>query len=140
MARDERRSADRSVLAEITAIAADFEAAVANPESETFQSLLERTEIARSGNLDASESATLDYVSANILAEIRRLSSPPDGRSAGWLDERTEGVLRRLRRALRDEVFDEVPAGRLIQLLTNLGNQLSSLGRYVEAIEMYDRA
>jgi tetratricopeptide (TPR) repeat protein len=45
-----------------------------------------------------------------------------------------------LRRAVRGKGFDDLDAVRRPQILTNLGNQLNSLGRFVEAIPLWTRA
>jgi hypothetical protein len=86
------------------------------------------------------ESAMLDYFRANAWA--CRLEQRMGDRTQIWSWEQPE-VLQQvflLRRASNRPAFDELPPIHRCQILTNLGNQLSTLGRFVEAQALWTRA
>jgi hypothetical protein len=78
------------------------------------------------------------YFKANIHSALYRISGERAGWS--WHDEHREAELLSLRKAIRDLGFNDLPAMRRAQILTNLGNGFNHLGRTVEALEIYDRA
>ena len=83
--------------------------------------------------LQSHEMALLDYFRANAWAcrYQRRLGD----RAAVWDFEQPE-ILQQvflLRRAVNSSGFASMDAIRRCQILTNLGNQLDTLGRFVEA-------
>jgi tetratricopeptide (TPR) repeat protein len=57
-----------------------------------------------------------------------------------WQDEAIESEIRQLRLARRTAGFSKIDAYRQAQTHTNLGIALSTLGRFFEAIECFDRA
>ena len=69
-------------------------------------------------------------------------------RANGWANrqihhatnEIMEGQILELHRAANHPAFKKFPKLRKCQVLTNLGNQLSSVGRVIEALECWDRA
>ncbi|MBI5498739.1 MAG: hypothetical protein HY907_00740 [Deltaproteobacteria bacterium] len=85
---------------------------------------------------DANARARLNYFISNAWAIVHDLA---EGRS-NWNFE-SEGLSRQiyyLRCALRDNPTD--PTHLYPQILTNLGNAFSELGRVVEALALWDRA
>jgi tetratricopeptide (TPR) repeat protein len=85
------------------------------------------------------DSATLDYFLGNAWDNLRRLSRQEDHEAWEWQQEEFEKEITHLRLALRGEGFAQLPAVRRCQILTNLGNAMSELGRFVEAAEYLSR-
>jgi tetratricopeptide (TPR) repeat protein len=94
----------------------------------------------RRASLAIEEAPVLFYFEANAW-RVLWLS-----RAAGmvdvwrWRDEAFENEIRRLLQALRSPGFPRLDPLRRSQILTNLANALDTLGRFVEAIEIYERA
>lgn len=57
-----------------------------------------------------------------------------------WEQEEIRQQILDLRRALRHPGFAALPAFRRCQILTNLGNALNTVGRFIEAVEYWDLA
>lgn len=78
------------------------------------------------------------YFRANIWSARYQLS----GESEGWVwkSEAFDQELLELRKAMGHDGFRELPALVQAQIYTNLGNALNHIGRFVEAIEYWDRA
>lgn len=78
------------------------------------------------------------YYLANIWGWRRRLI----GNEASWVWRSTEidNELLELHRALAHPGFGQLHVVERAQVLTNLGNSLNHIGRFVEAIEAWDRA
>lgn len=83
--------------------------------------------------------ATLLYFLGNAWENIRQQAAGSSG-FGGWEQEGTENAILSYRRALQDRGFTALPVDRQCQILTNLANQLSYIGRLVEAVEYWDRA
>jgi hypothetical protein len=82
--------------------------------------------------------STVHYFRANAWAN-RRLAR---AHTEGWAweqPERQEEILE-LRRAVRHEGFEQLDRIRQCQVLTNLAGQLSSIGRFIDALELWGRA
>lgn len=90
--------------------------------------------------LNPMDAATLDYFLGNAWDNLRRLSRPEDHEAWEWQQEEFEKEITHLRLALRGDGFVQLPAVRRCQVLTNLGNAMSELGRFVEAAEYFGRA
>ncbi len=86
------------------------------------------------------DAVTLDYFLGNAWDNLRRLSRPENHEAWEWQQEEFEKEITHLRLALRGEGFAEMPAVRRRQILTNLGNAMSELGRFIEATEYLSRA
>ena len=84
--------------------------------------------------------ALLDYFEANAWSAIRHLVEKAGQDPWTWNRPEFEREVVCLRRALSSSGYKTLPPGRRLQILTNLGNAMSRLGRTVEAIEYYDRA
>jgi tetratricopeptide (TPR) repeat protein len=82
----------------------------------------------------------LDYFRANAWHNRqRRRHREPD---LAWSWDQPEAIqqISCLRRSIRRPEFADLDAFRQSQIFTNLGSQLNSLGRFVEAIPMWRRA
>jgi tetratricopeptide (TPR) repeat protein len=72
-----------------------------------------------------------------VWARIRVLAGEDLG---AWEQPELEREIFHLRMALRDEAAPGLGPERVYQMLTNLGNAMSALGRPVEAIHYWDQA
>ena len=89
--------------------------------------------------LSSGQKATLHYFLANGWANLRVLSlSEKD--QWDWEQEEIEQEIINLRKALREKGLQKLPVHRTCQILTNMGNILDQVGRFVEAIEYWERA
>jgi hypothetical protein len=88
-------------------------------------------------DLSADRRATSHYFLGNAWANLRVLAGEDQGE---WEQPELEQEIYHLRMALRDEVVPDLRPERVCQILTNLGNAMSAVGRPVEAIQYWDRA
>jgi LA2681-like HEPN len=91
--------------------------------------------------LTGPQATLLDYFRINAWANRQRLAQSRDPDSA-WHWEQP-GLQQQVffgRRAVGSAGFEKLPPFQRCQILTNLGNQLSSVGRGVEARPMWTRA
>ncbi|MCW5963618.1 MAG: hypothetical protein KIT83_06240 [Bryobacterales bacterium] len=88
--------------------------------------------------LASSLGALTHYFRANIWSTRGRIG----GSGAEWNCHQTElqNELLELRRAITHPGFPDLSKLRKCQIYTNLANGLSFLGRFIEAVEMWDRA
>nr|WP_319566037.1 LA2681 family HEPN domain-containing protein [uncultured Rhodoferax sp.] len=84
--------------------------------------------------------AKLDYYRANAWANVNSEVRQDHARAWAWDQEPLERQLLLLRRALNRKAFKDLSIHMQCQILTNLGNQLSCAGRFVEAREFWSRA
>lgn len=91
----------------------------------------------RKRDLSPEHAMLTHYFAANIWEARRRLA----GESSVWSWEQphVQEEILELRRAMRHEAFGPAHPLRQCQVLTNLANQLSHIGRFVEARELLDR-
>jgi tetratricopeptide (TPR) repeat protein len=82
----------------------------------------------------------LNYFAANAWGGLRRISRIQNNKSWEWQQPELEKEILCLRLAMQNPVFALLPAVRQCQIATNLGNTLSTIGRFVEAIEYWNRA
>jgi LA2681-like HEPN len=87
--------------------------------------------------LTADRRAISHYFLGNVWANLRALSGEDRGE---WEQPELEQELLQLRTALRDMTAPGLEPERVCQMLTNLGNAVSSVGRPVEAIRYWDDA
>ncbi|HWH84723.1 MAG TPA: LA2681 family HEPN domain-containing protein [Burkholderiaceae bacterium] len=82
----------------------------------------------------------LDYFRANAWAH--RQGTRHSDRSAAWAwdQEELQQQVFFLRRARNSPAFDELPLLRRCQILTNLANQLDTVGRFIEARMLWSKA
>jgi tetratricopeptide (TPR) repeat protein len=80
------------------------------------------------------------YFIANAWSNVRQLR--PTTKDEHWTWDRPEifHELLQLRRAAAEPAFDAAPKIRRADIYTNLGNALSTIGRFVEALEYWERA
>jgi hypothetical protein len=88
-------------------------------------------------DLSAGIRATSHYFLGNVWANLRVLAGEDRGE---WEQPELEREIFHLRMALRDEAAPDLRPERVCQVLTNLGNAMSAVGRPVEAIEYWDEA
>lgn len=78
------------------------------------------------------------YFRANIWSARRHGSA--DQRNWVWKSDAIDGEILELRRAMRHPGFAELEPLARAQIYTNLGNVLNHTGRFIEAVEYWDRA
>jgi LA2681-like HEPN len=86
---------------------------------------------------DSNYAAYIWYFRSNIQAALQDLSDP---RSWEWHQPHRERQILYLRRAASHPTFTRLAPVSQASILTNLANSLSSLGRGLEAIDLYDGA
>lgn len=91
-------------------------------------------------NCSDSGAGELNYFEANAWHVLRQLRAQQGQDVWAWEQSEFEQEVVCLRRALHHANRADFPLGRKLQILTNLGNLMSVLGRTVEAIGYYDRA
>ena len=101
---------------------------------------LEWCDLLEGHNLSNEEAILLEYFQANAWGNRERQAHAQ--RSAAWAWEQPElqKQILHLRRAINHKGFDQFDEIRRCQIYTNLGNSLSTIGRFVEALEYWDRA
>lgn len=82
----------------------------------------------------------LHYFQANAWADLRYLRDRTTKQTIRWERPEIERELFFLRSAVRSPAFTELSAIRRCQACTNLGNLLDHIGRFVGAIEEWERA
>ncbi len=82
----------------------------------------------------------LDYFTSNAWADLLELRTKGTDKRFDWNQEESERQVFHLRRAYANKAFEGSEQMRQCQILTNLGNSLSHIGRFVEAVEYWDRA
>ena len=88
--------------------------------------------------INSEQFVLLHYFRAN--AYDNRCFEVGETQSWNWDLPNTQNQILELRKAIRHEGFCELPNIRQCQILTNLGNLLNTIGRFIEAIESWDRA
>ncbi len=89
-------------------------------------------------DLDPAHRTRWHYFTANLWS-IRRHQSPTH-QTWTWRSNEIDQELLALRRAVASEGFEGLGLIQRAQALTNLGNILNHIGRFVEAVEAWDRA
>lgn len=89
-------------------------------------------DIMETRDLGEGEKPLLHYFRANAWENRRHESEIRQ--SWAWEQPETQAQILELQRAVRHQDFGQLPAIRQCQILTNLANQLSNIGRFVEAI------
>lgn len=90
--------------------------------------------------LASKDNAILYYFLANAWHNIKVLKRTDADELWEWEQEEMEMEIIYLRKALSEDGFSELPDVRKCQILTNLGNLFSHIGRFVEEVEYFDRA
>lgn len=96
-------------------------------------------------NLDTStwtsaDHATLHFFLANANDDLRNREKKTLQQRWEWTSQHFDASLLHLRQAVNEPGFTEVPADTQCKILTNLGNNFSTIGRYIEAHEHWSRA
>jgi len=89
--------------------------------------------------LKDEQSALSHYFLANAYADIRRLTRAGTDKSWEWEQEEIEKEIFHLRTALQTG-HKSLPDERICQIVTNLGNLMNEIGRFVEAVQYWDKA
>jgi hypothetical protein len=141
MTKDSQQQSDFAALSDAdafykvgTLIDASFDARSASGTDQAFLLLDEL----RNRNLSADHAALVHYFRANAWANREHMQTNPD--SWSWEQPECQAQILELRRALRHEGFSQLPVVRKCQIFTNLANQLNKIGRFIEAVETFDRA
>ncbi|MEX2124973.1 MAG: LA2681 family HEPN domain-containing protein [Woeseia sp.] len=92
----------------------------------------------RTRKLSAKQQATAHYFTANAWGNKR--AERENAGAWAWEQPEVHAQILELRNAVRHEGFKKVPAVLRCRILTNLANQFSFIGRFIEAAEMWDRA
>jgi tetratricopeptide (TPR) repeat protein len=82
----------------------------------------------------------LNYFEANAWGVLKPAPTPESVFAWLWQNDAMENKIRQLRLARRSPGFLKIAPYSQAQIHTNLGNALSTLGRFVEALECFDRA
>lgn len=105
-----------------------------------LQKALRLSEELMKRQLTAEQYATLHYFMANAWADIKNLIRLENGQVWDWGQHEMEREIFHLRSALQSDGFPKLIKERQCQILTNLANILNTIGRFVEAIEYWNRA
>ena len=90
--------------------------------------------------LTPAKEGTLYYFMANAWSSLKYLSRTEINQLWDSEHEEMEKEIIYLRRALKERYFEEIPKFRKCQILTNLGNLMTEIGRFVEALEYRNKA
>ncbi len=91
-------------------------------------------------SLAPADAILLDYFLSNAWANKRQLEERSERDRWKWEQPEVEKQIIHLRRAIRRDGFSDLAPLRQWQILTNLGNILNTVGRFVEALEYWDQA
>jgi tetratricopeptide (TPR) repeat protein len=97
-------------------------------------------EVVLARELTSPVAATLHYFHANAWGSLRHLRQGDMAAAWAWESVEHEREILSARRALGHAGFAKLDVGFQCRVLTNLANVLSNIGRFIEAIEYYDRA
>tara|TARA_R110002051_G_scaffold269600_1_gene329786 strand:+ start:1940 stop:3481 length:1542 start_codon:yes stop_codon:yes gene_type:complete len=86
------------------------------------------------------EEPEFHYFWANAWGDMQHHRHNDPKVAWAWDQPEQSNQILHLRRALNSTAFDQLPAMRRCQILTNLANQLNTAGRFVEALEYWTRA
>jgi hypothetical protein len=91
-------------------------------------------------SLSPPDAALLKYFRGNAWANRRALRHRDHYADLSWEQPELQEQLLNFRAAVQHEGFAELSNLRQCQILTNLANQISTVGRFVEAQEYWNRA
>jgi hypothetical protein len=89
--------------------------------------------------LTPEQEAELEYFRANAWHNRQQLKGLANATMWAWEQPEIQQQIFYLRRSVRGEGFNSLPGLRRCQILTNLANQLSTVGRFVESLEYQQR-
>lgn len=87
-----------------------------------------------------SDAVLLNYFRANAWSNRQHTCHRANGNAWSWVQPEMEKQILYLRRALTSSGFDELEPRRRCEILTNLANLFSTLGRFVEAHATWTQA
>ena len=111
-----------------------------NKDSEGLKHGIKCAEDIGQRKMTPPQRAILNYSLANAWANIRALNSKKGKEAWDWEQPEIEKELFHLRSALVYEGYRQLQNERKCQILTNTANAYSHIGRFVEAIEYWDKA
>lgn len=120
-------------------LAAFIDAAEDNANKAELEHALALAKTIRPNCSDTAD-AELNYFEGNIWSLLRKEAQKAGQDPWTWNSQENECEIISLRRALSSSGYRQLELGRRLQILTNLGNAMSRLGRTVEAIQYFDRA
>lgn len=109
-------------------------------KTEGLERIIELSKELQKRKLAPAQLSTSHYFVGNAWASLRKLSRAGSDRSWDWQQQEIEKEIIHFRTALRNESVAKLPDNRVCQILTNLGNLMDHIGRFVEAIEYWNRA
>lgn len=108
-------------------------------KKEGLYKALKLAEETQNRGLSNTQMCLLSYFIGNAWANLRHLSSNPNNKHE-WEKEEKEYEIAYFRKALTSKGFTEIEIDRRCQILTNLGNLMDSVGRFIESIEYKNKA
>ena len=90
--------------------------------------------------LSPAQAVLLNYYLSNAWSNRKQLQQQSEQDGWKWEQPEAEKQIIHLRRALAGDGFLELDPLRRCQIITNLGNLLNTVGRFVEAIGYWDEA
>jgi hypothetical protein len=90
--------------------------------------------------LSHSEAVLLHYFRANAWGNRQKKIHSTPGAASSWEQPNLQEQVLHLRRAVVHPGFEGLDRVRRCQIFTNLGNLLNNAGRFVEALEYWERA
>lgn len=109
-------------------------------DTAALEQSVERATILQPTLAVAKDIAEFHYFLGNAWDELCYLRRAADGSSWEWKQPELEEANRCFRTALASDGFVRLPRPRQCQVLTNIGNHFDHVGRFVEAVEYWDRA
>lgn len=91
-------------------------------------------------DLKPAEEAEFNYFMGNAWSNLGSLRRRSNNNIWEWEQAETEKEITHYRKALQLIKQDKASEKRLCQILINLGNLMSNVGRFVEAVEYWERA
>lgn len=92
------------------------------------------------GELTPAQDSEAHYFLANAWASLRRIKREASDLVWEWEQEEIEKEITNLRLAAQGPRESGIPGERLHEIWTNLGNTMSEVGRFVDAIDYWDKA
>lgn len=125
----------------ISTLALNIDAALDRKDEGALREALATIEHFDRTGLDAPALASLDFFAANANAGLRAIVETQQ--NSRWVQAPLEQEILHLRQALNHLIgitTRDLRTDLKLRVTTNLGNVLSHVGRFVEAIELWDRA
>lgn len=110
-------------------------------DNNDIEKLLELSKLCQN-NLDAKnegDRVILKFYEANCFGAIAKTKSSDADYLWGWNNDEKISEILALRQALSEQGFPKIDSLFQCKILTNLGNSLNHLGRFVEALKYWDK-